>query len=312
MSNQPLYRAFCERFPKLPVFAEPWFLDAVCEGGRWDAAIVRNGEQMVGAMPYFLKHKGPFRYLTMPHFTKHLGPCLLPEFSALKFEHKFYTELACQLPKVHAIHQDLHPDVANWLPFYWLGYRQTTRYTYHICLSEGLDKVQEGFNRNIRRNLRKAEQELQVHHALGPEQFYDINRQSFVRQGIAIPYSKALFLRHDAALAAHQRRQIFCATDGQGNIHSAAYLIWDARASYYHLSGDAPAGRLSGAGILLVWEAIRFTHKVLGLPVFDFEGSMMPQVEAIRRQFGARQVPYSRVWKYNSRLFQLLDQAKRR
>lgn len=312
MDQQAAYREFCNHMPGMPVFAQPWHLDAVCEGGQWDAAIARHGEEVVGAMPYFLKRKGPFRYLTMPHFTKHLGPFLLPEFRHLKFEHKFYEAMIRQLPPVHAIQQDFHPGATNWLPFYWQGFRQSTRYTYRIGLSEGLENVAEGFNRNIRRNLQKAERELRVHSELSPEQFYEINKKSFARQGISVPYSRSLFLRHDAALAAHQSRRIFCAEDGRGNIHSAAYLIWDGQASYYHLSGDAPEWRQSGGGILLVREAIRYTYEVLGLPVFDFEGSMMPQVEAIRRQFGALQIPYFRVWKYNSQLFRLLEWARGR
>lgn len=69
--------------------------------------------------------------------------------------------------------------------------------------------------------------------------------------------------------------------------------------------------RNNGAGILLIWEAIRFTKENLGLDTFDFEGSMLPNVEAIRRQFGAVQVPYFTVWKYNSSLLKLLQKIKR-
>ncbi len=300
------YRRFCREMPDMPIFAQPWYLDAVCEGGLWGAAIAEHGDQLAAALPYFFKKKGPFRYFTMPHFTKHLGPLLLPEFRELKYEHKFYEALIAQLPKAHAFHQDLHPSVTNWLPFYWQGYLQTTRYTYRIDLSGGLDAVRKGLNRNMRRNIKSAEKELTIHHGLAPERFYEINQLSFQRQGIAMPYSRALFLKHDAALAQHGARHIFHAEDEHGRIHSAAYLIWDGQASYYHLSGDKPELRQSGAGILLIWEAIRYTREALKLDTFDFEGSMMPNVEAIRLQFGGQQVPYFRVWRYHSRWYRLL------
>lgn len=307
MPGQDLYRQFCSDIPNLPVFAQPWFLDAVCEGGEWGAAVVRQGTQWAAAMPYFLKSKGPFRYLTMPHFCKHLGPCLHPDFRELKHEHKFYGQLIDQLPAVHAIKQEFHPSVTNWLPFYWQGYRQTTRYTYQLDLSAGLDSVCAGFNRNVRRNIKKAGKELNIRQDMAPEDFFRINQLSFSRQGLPAPYSRDLFLRHDAALAEHRARHIFFAEDARGRIHSAAYLIRDGQAGYYHLSGDDPELRGSGAGLLLAWEAIRYTQEALQLPTFDFEGSMMPNVEAIRRQFGARQVPYFRVWKYHSKVFWLLD-----
>lgn len=307
-SRRLLYQQFCQQVPDLPVFAQPWYLDAVCEGGEWDAAVVRYGELLVAAMPYFLKRKGPFRYLAMPYFCKYLGPYLHPEFRALKFEHKFYEQLIGQLPNVHAIKQEFHPSATNWLPFYWQGYHQTTRYTYQINLKEGLDAVYQGFNRNVRRNIKKAEKVLTIRHDMAPEAFHRMVLLSFERQGLSDPHSLEFFLRHDAALAQHESRTIFCAEDRQGRIHSAAYLIWDGLSSYYHLSGDDPELRDSGAGLLLIREAIRYTHEVLQLPVFDFEGSMIPNIEAIRRQFGGRQVPYFRVWKYPSKLFWVLDQ----
>ncbi len=307
MHHQAPYRQFCRQVPDLPVFAQAWYLDSLCDEGEWGAAVVHQGGRAVAAMPYFLRRKGPFRYLTMPHFCKHLGPYLHPEYRGLKFEHKFYPALIEQLPAVHAVKQEFHPSATNWLPFYWKGYRQTTRYTYQLGLSPGLETVYEGFNRNVRRNIRKAEKELIIRQDMSPQDFFRINQLSFARQGLSTPYSRELFLRHDAALAEHQARRIFRAEDARGRIHSAAYLIWDGQASYYHLSGDDPELRSSGAGMLLVWEAIRYTHDVLRLPTFDFEGSMMPNVEAIRRQFGGRQAPYFRVWKYYSGAYRVLD-----
>jgi hypothetical protein len=37
---------------------------------------------------------------------------------------------------------------------------------------------------------------------------------------------------------------------------------------------------------------------------------MLPAVERIRVQFGAVQTPYFFVWKYNSRVFELLQKLK--
>jgi hypothetical protein len=63
------------------------------------------------------------------------------------------------------------------------------------------------------------------------------------------------------------------------------------------MAGDDPALRQSGAGVLLAWEAIQYTHAVLKLSVFDFAGSMVKAIERVRRQFGAQQKPYFRVHK---------------
>jgi hypothetical protein len=224
-------------------------------------------------------------------------------------QHQLVHALSLQLPPVASIKQDCHYQFTNWLQLYWQGYRQTTKYSYLLDLTH-LDQVQKKINRNMRRNLLKANQQLQVLLLNDPEQFYTVNQLSFQRQGVKIPYTKDQFLRHEKALAEHQARQIFFAKDNQGNIHAAAYLIWDQRSSYYHLAGDDPALRHSGASIFLIWEAIRYTKEVLGLDTFDFEGSIMPKIEAIRRQFGAQQRPYFYIHRYFSPLYQFIDMLK--
>jgi hypothetical protein len=305
------YRAFCRTAPDVPVFALPWFLDACAGGGAWDVALAEENGRVVAALPYFYKQKGPFRYATMPPFVKWLGPYLLPEFrGVLKKEHVLLEELLKQLPPLAAFKQNFYPTATNWLPFYWQQYRQITYYTYRLHGLQNLAQVEAGINRNIRRNLQKAREQVRVVHDLGPEQFYALNKMSFDRQGLAMPYSWAQFERHDAALEANGARQFFFATDAQGRVHSASYLIWDQQTAYYHLAGDDPALRDSGAGILLIWEAIRYASEVLKLDCFDFEGSMLPAVERIRVQFGAVQTPYFFVWKYNSRAFELLEKLK--
>jgi hypothetical protein len=66
--------------------------------------------------------------------------------------------------------------------------------------------------------------------------------------------------------------------------------------------GEDPALRSSGAGIRLIWEGILHTSEVLGLDRFDFVGSMIEGVERVRRDFGARQLPYFNITKTPSRL----------
>jgi lipid II:glycine glycyltransferase (peptidoglycan interpeptide bridge formation enzyme) len=212
-----------------------------------------------------------------------------------------------QLPDVDCLKQDFHPNLTNWLPFYWNDYQESTRYTYQLHNLQDLDKTYAAFNRNIKRNIKKAKAAVRIVQDLSPTAFYEISEKSFARQGLKMPYSFSQFLKQDQALAKHQARQMFFAMDEQDNIHAAAYLIWDGQSSYYHLSGDNSDFRKSGATILLIWEAIQYTQQVLGLNTFDFEGSMVKRIELVRRQFGAVQQPYFRIWKYNSLLYKVLD-----
>jgi hypothetical protein len=71
------------------------------------------------------------------------------------------------------------------------------------------------------------------------------------------------------------------------------YVVWDPNAAFHLLSGGDPELRTSGAGSLLMWEAIMRARAVTD--VFDFEGSMLEPVERFFRAFGARQTPYIHV-----------------
>jgi hypothetical protein len=299
------YHQFCLAHPELPIFFQDWYLDAVCQEGEWGVAMLQEGGQVKGVWIYFVKQKLGFRYITMPLFTKFMGP-YLPGNPSLSEQHQILEKLLAQIPSVANFKQNFHYSQQNWLPLYWQGYQQSTCYSYLLDVSD-LEQVEAGLNRNMRRNLKKAQAEIKVEAGSDPEQFYAVNRMSFDRQNIKIPYTLAQFLRHDEALKNQGRRKIFLARDQRGRVHSASYVIWDNQCAYYHLAGDDPALRQQGAGILLIWAAIQFVHQELKLPIFDFEGSMLKNVEAIRRQFGAVQSPYFSVNKRFSRTFNILE-----
>lgn len=309
MSNRDAYHSFCREIPDLPLFLEPWYLDAVQDRESWDAALVQEKDQIVAALPYFTKRQKGFRTIVQPVFAKFLGPVLRADRNTLIDQHRLYGKLIGQLPTVDCFKQNFHPAVTNWLPFYWAGYRQTTRYTYRLAV-EDMDQVQAGISRNQRRGIKRAGRQLHLLHDLPPEAFYQVNKMSFDRQKLAVPYSLDQFLRHDRALSDHGARQLFFAVDDQQRVHSVAYLIWDRQRAYFHLAGNDPALQKSGGGFWLIWKCIEYTHRELGLREFDFEGSMIPRIESVRRQFGARQVPYFFVWKYHSSLYRLLEYLK--
>lgn len=318
MTNQALYRAFCSGHQaSLPVFVQDWYLDAACTNGVWDAAIITeiNSGRVLAAMPYFLKKKLGLAYITMPHFVKMMGPYIAEtsDKSTLTQEHELLEQLIRALPSsIVFFAQNFHYSAANWLPFYWAGYKQAGRYSYQIPLVKGLDAVWEGINRNMRRNITKARAALNLLDNISLEEFWSVHQKSFQRQGLRPPYTFEQLQRHHDALQAHQAGRMYGVCDHQGILHSVAYLIWDQQSAYYHLSGDDPAHRQSGAGLWLIWEAIRYTHEVLQLPVFDFEGSMLRPVEAIRRQFGAQQCAYSFVSKKNLTPMRIISSFIRR
>lgn len=305
MTPKDRYRKLCEDESSIPIFSRYWWLDAVC-GDAWDVCLVEKGGQIVASMPYHIKRRRGFTFITQPPLTQTLGPWLRPSdakySNRLALEKEHLTGLIDELPRFDYFAQNWHYDNKNWLPFYWRGFKQTTRYTYVIDHLMDLDRVYSEFSSSYRNKIRKASGVVQVVDDLGLSVFFDINRLTFERQGLKIPYSFGFLQKKDDILHRRGERKIFFARDDHGKVHSALYLIWDGQSSYVHMVGEDPALRSSGAGILLIWEAIRFTAEVLGLDKFDFEGSMIEGVERVRRDCGAKQIPYFSISKTPSRL----------
>ncbi|NLD98072.1 MAG: methicillin resistance protein, partial [Synergistaceae bacterium] len=115
------------------LFQQPWWLDAVAPG-EWDAVVAEHGGRIVGRLPYIKKQRMGFTHIAMPQLTQTLGPWIEPKEAkypkVLAWQKDVMTELIERLPKFDSFQQNFHYDVVNWLPFFWQGFEQTTRYTY--------------------------------------------------------------------------------------------------------------------------------------------------------------------------------------
>ncbi len=72
MSNRELYIGLCKEKQGIPLFLQPWWLDAVCR--KWDAAIARKGEHITGIWAYPVEKKAGVSLLRNPLLTPYLGP----------------------------------------------------------------------------------------------------------------------------------------------------------------------------------------------------------------------------------------------
>ncbi|MCB0653367.1 MAG: GNAT family N-acetyltransferase [Saprospiraceae bacterium] len=308
-SKRALYNDFCEK-AGVPVFARDWYLDSACEGGRWDVVFEEEDGEVIAALPYFIKKKYGFTYITMPPFVKYMGPFLLPEFENLKDQHRIFESLESQLPAVDSFNQSFYPAVTNWLPFFWKGYSQNTRYTYRLDISD-LDKVRGNFVQDIRKNIKKGEKLVKIDQEGSPEEFYEVLKMTFDRQGEQMHASREMLVEHLKTLEAQKKSALFFARDQENRIHAVCCLLRDDDLAYYHISGSDPKLRKSGAGIFMVWHVMRYAKEEWGVDTFDFEGSMIKNVEFIWHRTGAYQVPYFNIRGNNSRLFSFVERLKR-
>lgn len=302
-ASRERYRLLAER-ARLRLFQQPWWLDATAGDANWDVAVVERGGELAAALPFIIKRRFGLQVLSVPPLTPFLGPWFADTGGRiggrLAREKELTAMLLAALPRHDSFRQSFHPEITNWLPWYWANFSQMTRYTYVLDRLDDEAALWTGLSDGTRREIRKARDRegIRIVADLDLDSFLDLNQRTFARQKRALPYDADLVRRIDQACNDRGCRRVMAAVDGRGEIHAVAYLVWDDDRAYYLMGGGDPDLRTSGASSLLMWEGIRFAAGVSRR--FDFEGSMIEPIERFFRGFGARQEPYMFVWRHNS------------
>lgn len=313
MNNKDIYRSLCEKHTDIPLFMQAWWMDAVCvEGKEWDVLLAEENGNIIGAMPFHLIKKVGFKFILQPQLTQYNGvwihyPATCKNYKRYAFEKKVMNILIDKLEQLHidSFSQNFHFSVSNWLPFYWKGFKQTTRYTYRIEDISNTDAVFKNFSETKQNHIRKAEKKLHVTFDIQPEQFYAYQCGQIHNRGEKNMLSELLLVNCIKKSLDRNQGFIIAVSDNNQQIHAALFIVYDQHAAYNLCSFINPASRASGASSLVVWEAIKFLSAKT--KSFDFEGSMIETVEESFRKYGGIQTPYFSIKKCNSRVLSLLD-----
>jgi lipid II:glycine glycyltransferase (peptidoglycan interpeptide bridge formation enzyme) len=282
------------------IFQEDWWLEAVAPGA-WQAIVVGNGREIQARLPYVHTRGLLFSTIRHPKLTHFMGPWYRPtggkRTSALGREKELANELFAQLPSCDFFSMNFHPDITNWLPYYWMGFEPVPRVAYMLDRIGTEAELWEGLQPNIRREIKKAEKRLEVVRSDDVDLLVELTRKTFDRQHMQLPYSPQTLHRVNTACVARNARQIYFARDEQQRVHAAMYTVFDDRCAHYLLGGADAALRNSGASSLLVWNALLDAAKTSA--GFNFSGSIHEDIEHFLRAFGGQQKTYMNVRRGN-------------
>ncbi len=300
MTQNKKIKDFISKSPQGTIFSSPEWLEAVSPG-NWDYLIVEKKKSITICMPIISIEKYSFSILNMPPLTQSLG-VLLPleegKYSeSLSRDMNRINELLAELPRFSYFIQRFHPSFKNWLPFYWNGFKQTTRYTYIIEDLTNIDNIWDGFRSNIRQEIRKAEKQLVIEESDDLDALSFCIKSTFERQ-VGIEFDFKALERIFQTCNNLDCGKIFLARNKNGDLCGGIYIVWDKKSSYYLSGGSPDQYRTTGAMPFLIWEAIKFSSKIT--KQFNFEGSMIRPIERFFRAFGAKQIPYFEISKSNS------------
>lgn len=298
MNKREKYKLLCKENP-IPLFSQWYWLDSICGENNWDVIIIENGNEVLATIPYSISvDEFGNKIVQKIPLTQNNGAFIFYRKDIRKYETRLSFEMKVidliideieKLP-IRKYRQYYHYNFTNWLPFYWRGYKQTTRYTYVIDKNKTIDEIYKNFDGQIRKGLKKAEKNLEIKENLDSKTFYDLVERTYFRQNMKVPFEYETLKKIYKNLEENNSLKVFYAIDKEGNIHSATLMGIDKESVYYLISGTDERFRDSQALTLLIYQgillAIRENKK------FDFEGSMKKNIEIFFRKFGAEQKQY--------------------
>ncbi len=300
------------------MFHQPWWLNAV-SGGNWNEVTVTSNGAVIARLPYVAKRILGVPGIGMPPLTHVLGPqlplCRGGVEGRFSQRRALLTELISRLPPHKYFNQTCDSSVTDTLPFYGLGYDSAVKYSLRMPLNESPEEMLRGMRKQIRYDIRKAEQALTVHHDLDIDafcHFYNVCTQAnnkvwwsqrFARQ------ADTLKKRVYEACIRENAGCLLAARDGAGVLRAAIMLVWGDGVMYYLLTAHDARPEGAGSVKLLLWEGLKLAQQ-FGME-FDFHGLPRPGAINILTGFGARVVNRIAVTKMPPALYLAREVASR-
>ncbi len=213
------------------VFAQRWWIEAAT-GGQGQRLGCFTGDRLLSGLPVWSTTMFGIRRLRQPPLTPYWGPIFG------KLDGGYTTQLNTQMSILRAFAEVLlpwpditmqwHPSVMNWLPFFWQGYTQTTRYTYRVERLREFPLHDDGFQKSVRQKLRSARQRaLTVQDDVAVETVTGMFLRTMARQGMSGD-SEVLTAWSRLAPAARAHGCLFTTAvrDDEGNAHTARAMVW--------------------------------------------------------------------------------------
>jgi len=291
---------FVDNSPQGTLFHKSYWLKA--SGSKFLIYGCFRDGQLVAGIPVICKSKFGINYAGHSQLTPYLGIVFRTErdskyVSRISNEKQITREISKRLKKdFNSINISFPPFPVDLQPFIWEGFTAMVSYTYLLSLDD-LELVWENMDKKRRNDIRWAEENgIRVEPSSDFNEIFSMVEKTLGRQKGKV--DKATAFKYNDTLSERNQCTSFIARNVSGDRIAGAYIVWDQKRAYYLLGGADPEKNQRGASAMAVWEAIKFTKNKLGLNEFDFEGSMIPEVEQFFREFGGILTPrYSVIWR---------------
>ncbi|MCB0515859.1 MAG: hypothetical protein R2798_03495 [Chitinophagales bacterium] len=259
-------------------YAQSWYLDIVSP--EWDALVYDDYEAV---MPLPITKKWHIKQYFPPFFAQQLGifsPYLLQQSLINEFAHALQ-----QCANVY-IHQQLN--ASN--DFVWQGFSQEQRTNYKLPLQKKYATLYQKFNSNVKRNLKKAQQNDFYIHDATPSQLIKMYQDT---KGKTLQHSESYYSLLEKLMYQsrhHKQGVLYGVYNKYNDIEAGGFFLYYGKQIINLFPASSAYGRSSGAMFVLINEII--TQQAQTDQFLDFEGSMVASVARFYQSWGAQNQAY--------------------
>jgi hypothetical protein len=262
--------------------------------------IFDKDNKLIGAFYLYKSVKFGITYYITPPYTPHIGLIYKNKTSnkanALTYNKTIISEIADFINVLPCSFLTIaFPlTIIDLQPFIWKKFKVTPNYTYQLDLSLSESELFQNMSSDKRNSLKKADKDgLKT---------IQVNDYKIVKQLILKTFSRkkksvdSEFINKILNTFATSQNSFAFVSYNNDKPICAAFCILDNHTCYYLLGGYDNDNKHQAAGVIVIWQCILHA-KQKNLKIFDFEGSMLPEVEKYFRGFGGNLIPYYRVSK---------------
>jgi hypothetical protein len=293
---------FVQRSPQGHIFSLSWYLDTIWPD--WSAMIVYDKEnEITGTLPLTLKNKFLLTFWHQPLHAKYLG--IMFSSGGAKSNYKEYSRKKMIAEKlIDAIparpkHVQIYmaPEMDYPLPWMWKGYTLNAMFSYRIDLRRSREDIISGYSASLRNKIQAFDTGKYILDPAGSTDDLMTLYSLYERDNVFHVSQDYLNILKEliGVSAAKKMSKIIIAKDDQGICRAAILFFYFKKIIYYFIALLQPEHKHAALLPYMIHNEI-MRHRG-EYEVFDFQGSVIPGVEAFIRNFGAVPCIYYQVTK---------------
>jgi hypothetical protein len=288
-----LWDEFISNSPQRAIYAKSGYLDSICPG--WSAIICKSGNDWVGVLPINIDRKYFQHYTLKPPWAQYLGIffCEIKgRMHRLIYLKKTIIEsIIAVIPyELKLFNHNFNPGFDYFIPFTWNDFEVRPLHSYTLSLENSVQEIYGNFSKGVKSSIaRSIKLQLKCVENNPIDNLVEMMTARKIitaRMGNRLrelwKYITANAMGFTIYITDPVSNQIYC---GGAFVIEADRIILLASALDFRF-------KKTGAHTFMVWKGIEKAYQMGGIKIFDFEGSMIKNIEAYNRSFGANPIVY--------------------